>query len=155
MAGSLFCPLFSFGLKNCLQKGIVGFPPLKVNINDRTKCNLSFSTRHKCSEEFPGSTSQFQTWKNRDKILLLLVLSLGLFQTTWRSVHISGESLGSECSIVFKKIFASSLPLLFGFDTSQLKLVCLWFIFFQVLFFSNTSIKFGDLYVLQNLVINF
>lgn len=40
MAGSHFCPLFSFGLGNCLQKPIVGFPPLQVDRDDRTKCNL-------------------------------------------------------------------------------------------------------------------
>lgn len=43
MAGPHFCPLFSFGFRNCLQKAIAGFPPLQVDIDDRTKCNLSCS----------------------------------------------------------------------------------------------------------------
>lgn len=105
MAGSHFCPLFLFGL-DCLQKNILAFLLFKW-----TKCNLVELINE--TQEFPGSTTQFQTWKARDKILLLLVLSLRLFKD-----HIFGESLGSECSVVLRKIFASPLSPLFGYDTS-------------------------------------
>lgn len=36
MAGSYFCPLFSFGLGNCLQKAIAAFTPLQADTDDKT-----------------------------------------------------------------------------------------------------------------------